>query len=66
MTTCSKTLIELRKVISATRDLVVHSRLKVRVIGAKHIEDQNTRRAVDRFSRRPGVRDPERVARKND
>ena len=27
--------------------------------------DQNTRRAVDRFSRRPGVRGPERVARQN-
>jgi hypothetical protein len=26
----------------------------VRVIGAQDIEDQNTRRAVDRFSRRPG------------
>ena len=50
----------------ATRDLVVHSRLKVRAIGARYIEDQNTRRAVDRFSRRPGVRGPERVARQND
>jgi hypothetical protein len=26
----------------------------VRVIGAQDIEDQNTRRAVDRLSRRPG------------
>jgi hypothetical protein len=28
-------------------------------------EDQNTRRAVDRFSRRPGVQGPVRLARQN-
>jgi hypothetical protein len=28
-------------------------------------EDQNTRRAVNRFSRRPGVRGPVRLARQN-